>query len=268
MDRNLNSSRFLLDAAMKLQKCCIRKSNPIYFGRRDIYLIIFMITFGKRMQSSPRSFAKPILKPPFTIQWPETPKSSTDSIVFGLRSRLESLQFFRPKIAENSSLRKRPKIEGGSKSAAVCDSKWNDSRIKSQLALGLNEVLRALEQKKLRVAIFDSDHLKPKTMSYFTGLAAKDSDAVVGTLKGFSELLAKTMRIKAVRSFGIRKVNVDSKVEDFFAGEVELIRQHLRPVEIIPNFASSSSKSATPKYVSPAVITPSVKPKRKKKRKN
>lgn len=116
------------------------------------------------IKSSPRSFAKPVLKPPFTIEWPETPKAATDSIVFALNSRLESLKFFRPKFAENSRNRaKSERIEADSKSS---DFNWNDSQIKGQLALGLNEVLRALEQKKLRVAIFDSNHLKPKTMSY------------------------------------------------------------------------------------------------------
>lgn len=85
-----------------------------------------------------------------------------------------------------------------------------------------------------------------ESLQYLLGFAAKGSDAVVGTLKGFSEFLAKTMRIKAVRTFGIRKIDVDSKVEDFFVGEVELIRQHLRPVEIIPNFPSSLLKATTP----------------------
>lgn len=227
------------------------------------------------MHSSPRSVAKPVLKPQFTIHWPDTPKVSTDLILSHLRDRLESLKFYRPKAAKKSPPRKRAKLEedqhGERSESATNDSNWNNAQIKSQLALGLNQVLRALERKQLRVVIVDSDYLKPKTLSYFMGLAAKDSGAIVGSLKALSESLAKTMKLKAVRTFGIRKIDLDSKMEDFFASEVDLIRQHLRPVEMKSSLLSDLSKSEIPtklKYVSPSVITPLVKPKTKKKLKN
>lgn len=175
--------------------------------------------------------AKTSLDTPFSDQWRPLPQENTCAIQDALRRHLEStgLQKMETKVFRKFKERKNKKLFPTQEYAAPeshdahvlqrsVKNGWTDRSARRQLAVGINEVTKALENNELRLVLVCKS-AKPDHMTDHLVALSVSREVPACQLRRLSGVVSETLRLKSVLALGVRHSNPTEK--DHFA---ELVR--------------------------------------------
>ncbi|KAG7282175.1 hypothetical protein CRUP_034922 [Coryphaenoides rupestris] len=174
--------------------------------------------------------AKTSLDTPFNDRWQPLPHANTCAIQEALRRHLEStgLQKIETNVFRKFKERKNkppatqecaaPESHDAHVLQSSAKNGWTDRSARRQLAVGINEVTKAMERNELRLALVCKS-VKPKHMTDHL-IALSASRAVPACqLQRLSDIVSEPLRLKSVLALGVRHCSPPE--EDHFA---ELVR--------------------------------------------
>ncbi|KAL1243756.1 Ribonuclease P protein subunit [Trichinella spiralis] len=130
---------------------------------------------------------KRFLKLPITVQWPETDDENATKILRRLSTRLQLIR------------KKRSKSESAQPEAGQCSAE------RKNFSIGLNEVIRDLEKRRLQVALFDHDVVKPSGIAFQIGALAASTGVHTARLNSLNAELSAVLNYHSVSAVGIRQ---------------------------------------------------------------
>ncbi|XP_022107045.1 uncharacterized protein LOC110988102 [Acanthaster planci] len=134
---------------------------------------------------------------PFSSEWPQLSQEETATILQKITSA------FTPHA---ESLAKQP--SKGKRKVVSEEAKTKRAFLRSQLALGVNEVTRSLERGGLRLAVVCRSAQPALTTSHLMSLGAT-RDTPVLCLRGLSSTLAPILKLKVLLAVGFKKLTSD-----------------------------------------------------------
>ncbi|KRY88470.1 hypothetical protein T4D_5260 [Trichinella pseudospiralis] len=130
---------------------------------------------------------KRFLKLPITVQWPEIDDENATEIIRRLSARLKLIR------------KKRKNSESAQLEARECSAE------RKNFSIGLNEVIRDLEKRRLQVAVFDHDVVKPSGIAFQIGALAASTGVHTARLNNLSADLSAALNYHSVSAVGIRQ---------------------------------------------------------------
>lgn len=192
-----------------------------------------MATPGKttKKETKRQMPAKTSLDTPFSDRWQPLPQENTCAIQEALRRHLEAtgLHKIETNVFRKFKERKNKKASATqecagpeSHDAHVLQSSakngWTDRSARKQLAVGINEVTKALERNELRLVLVCKS-AKPKHMTDHLIALSVSREVPACQLQRLSGIVSEPLRLKSVLALGVRHCNPPE--EDRFA---ELVR--------------------------------------------
>lgn len=169
---------------------------------------------------------KTSLNNPYTLRWGALEREAAQCILQSLEARLRALGL--RKVEDRHRKRKQP---GAARPAreprgpGEVASGWTPGHIRKQLAVGVNEVTRALERAELRLALVCGSAQPARITAHLIPLSA--SRAVpAGQVPRLSQRLAPVMGLKCALALGFRTHSPD------FEEQVKAIAPRLPPVTV------------------------------------
>ncbi|XP_055970663.1 ribonuclease P protein subunit p38 [Sorex fumeus] len=169
---------------------------------------------------------KTSLNNPYVMCWGTLEREDAQFILQSLEDRLRTLglrkvEDKRRKRKQPGAARPGPEPSGPEEVA----SGWTPAHVRKQLALGINEVTRALERAELRLALVCRSAQPARITAHLIQLSA--SRAVpAGQVPRLSQRLAPVLSLKCVLALGFRTHSPD------FEEQVKAITPRLPPVTV------------------------------------
>ena len=185
--------------------------------------------------------AKSSLNTPFKNQWQSLSNKDWCSIQKGIRSKLESMEFkkvetkgfFKFKERKNKTPSVSPEcVATESQGANVLSTPktgWTDMSARRQLAIGINEVTKALERNQLRLVLVCKS-VKPKHMTEHLIALSISREVPACQVAALSNILSEPLRLKSVLALGFRHCKI--KEEDHFLDLVTDIIPMVPPLHV------------------------------------
>ncbi|XP_054639072.1 ribonuclease P protein subunit p38 [Dunckerocampus dactyliophorus] len=172
---------------------------------------------------------------PFALQWSPLPQHDMHFILATLKEKLTSMglekkepKVFRPwkkkQTHQTSSSRSNPVSE----ERQDPDTKdfpqggWTDAAARRQLALGINEVTKALERNQLKLVLVCKS-VKPKHMTNHLIALSATRGVPACQVPRLSESVAQPLGLKSVLALGFRQNDCRADSNDVFTDTVEAI---------------------------------------------
>lgn len=169
---------------------------------------------------------KTSLNNPYVMCWAALEREDTHFILQTLEDRLRALGL--RKIEDKRRKRKQPGAGRPSREPSGADGEalgWTPAQIRQQLAIGVNEVTRALERAELLLALVCGSAQPARITAHLIQLSV--SRAVpAAQVPRFSQTLAPIMGLKCVLALGFRKHSPD------FGEQVKVIIPRLPPLTL------------------------------------
>lgn len=204
-----------------------------------------MATPGKaKKKESKRQFpAKSSIDTPFLNKWKVLPHNDMCAIHQTIKLKLEcmELQKIETKVFRKFKRRKnkkRPPVtpecdapeESHSANVPISPNNgWTNKSARGQLAVGINEVTKALEKNELRLMLVCKS-VKPQHMTDHLIALSVSRGVPACQVPQLSRIVSELLRLKSVLALGFRRCN--STEEDYFAEIVGDIIPRVPPLHI------------------------------------
>lgn len=148
--------------------------------------------------------SKAYFSSPFSTQWSSLPQEDMHFILNTVKDKLVSLGFQKKEGKIFRQWRKKIKVESSEQVTSKGGSGWTELSVRRQLAIGINEVTKALERNELQLLLVCKS-VKPKHMTeHLISLSA--SRAVPACqVPRLSVTLSEPLGLKSVLALGFRR---------------------------------------------------------------
>ncbi|XP_037130477.1 ribonuclease P protein subunit p38 [Syngnathus acus] len=182
---------------------------------------------GKKASKKPIR-VKTVFTTPFPLNWSPLPQNDMHFILTTLKDKLISLGLEKKEVKVFRPWRKRKTgpdtLSTDMDSNKMADSPkggWTDVTVRRQLALGINEVTKALERNQLKLVLVCKS-VKPKHMTSHLIALSASRGVPACQVPRLSESVAEPLGLKSVLALGFRNRAGRDKAEAF-ADAVEAI---------------------------------------------
>ncbi|XP_061677097.1 ribonuclease P protein subunit p38 [Syngnathoides biaculeatus] len=176
---------------------------------------------------------KTLFTSPFTVQWSPLPQEDMRFILTTLNEKLISVGLEKKEVKVFRPWRgKRVPVPSSSsdmnKAKDTTKGGWSDVAVRRRLALGINEVTKALERNQLNLVLVCKS-VKPKHMTSHLIALSASRGVPACQVPRLSETVAQPLGLKSVLALGFRRSgcrgggNNDDDDGEMFADTVEAI---------------------------------------------
>lgn len=202
-----------------------------------------MATPGKasKKEAKRQTPAKSSLNTPFKNKWQPLSNTNWHSIKRRIRCKLESMEFKKVETKGFCKFKERknqtPSVSPESVAPESNDSNvlntpktgWTDMSARRQLAIGINEVTKALERNQLRLVLVCKS-AEPKHMTEHLIPLSISREVPACQVVALSNILSEPLRLKSVLALGFR--HCKRKEEDHFLDLVTDIIPMVPPLHV------------------------------------
>lgn len=198
---------------------------------------------------------KTVFTSPFTPKWSPLPQEDMHFILKALKDKFVAMglekkepKVFRPwrkrkKKMQDSAPTPEPDLQVG-QDAEIQDSPkngWTDVEARRQMAIGINEVTKALERNELKLLLVCKS-VKPKHMTDHLVALSATRDVPACQVPRLSQSVSELLGLKSVLALGFKRC--PSQEGDVFSGVVEAILPKVPPLEV--SWLRDTSASVNP----------------------
>uniref|UniRef100_A0AAV2MD03 Ribosomal protein eL8/eL30/eS12/Gadd45 domain-containing protein n=1 Tax=Knipowitschia caucasica TaxID=637954 RepID=A0AAV2MD03_KNICA len=141
---------------------------------------------------------------PFSTQWRPLPQDDMSFILQTLKDKLESSGFQKKEERGFRPWRKKGIQSDTPKAPSAGENGWTDLSVRRQLAIGINEVTRALERNDLQLLLVCKS-VKPQHMTEHLIALSVSREVPACQVPWLSTTLREPMGLKSVLALGFRK---------------------------------------------------------------
>lgn len=190
---------------------------------------------------------------PFSLKWSALPQSDMMFILKTLQDKLTSTGLQKKEVKACPPWRRKKKknpistsepVPQVSQGQQVCDpikNSWTDVAARRQLAIGINEVTKALERNKLQLLLICKSVRPQKMTNHLIALSATRGVPACQVPR-LSESVSEPLKLKSVLALGFRQC---SEGGEMFTDVIDAIKPKVPPLDV------AWLKSVTPEH--PAV---------------
>ncbi|KAM3873326.1 ribonuclease P protein subunit p38 [Diretmus argenteus] len=230
-----------------------------------------MATPGKLSKKEARKqiVAKSSLNSPFNLQWSSLPQEDMHFILNTLKTKLTSIGLEKKEVKVFHQWRnkknKKPSATSESSPPVSQDTEvqdpsknvsqdtevqdpskngWTDVAARRQLAIGINEVTKALERNELRLVLVCKS-VKPQHMTTHLIALSKTRHVPACQVPRLSECVSEPLGLRSVLAMGFR--HCTSKEDEIFTDTVEAILPRVPSLDVawLPGVTTATEEEGT-----------------------
>lgn len=194
-----------------------------------------MATPGKSAKKANKKYipVKTSFNSPFSPTWSPLPQNDMHFILKTLEDKLVSTGLVKKEVKGFRPWRKKkaqrppvtseavPQVNQDAESQDAPKNGWTDVAVRRQLAIGINEVTKALERNQLKLLLVCKS-VKPKHMTHHLIALSKSRGVPACQVPRLSQSLSAPLGLKSVLALGFRQGA--TKEEEFFTDTIEAIK--------------------------------------------
>lgn len=200
-----------------------------------------MATAGKSGKKERHIPTKSSFTSPFTPKWSPLPQEDMHFILKTLKDKLVSMGLEKREVKVFRPWRKKKELKSASPSESVVqvspdvDRKdspkngWTDVAARRQLAVGINEVTKALERNQLKLLLVCKS-VKPKLMTDHLITLSGTRGVPACQVPRLSQSVAEPLGLKSVLALGFRQCA--SREDDVFTDTVDAILPRVPSLDV------------------------------------
>lgn len=180
---------------------------------------------------------------PFTAKWSSLPQEDMNFILKTLTDKLLSTGLHKIEVKICRPLKKRkekegkpaatsepePQVSQDAEAQEVPKNGWTDVTARKQLAIGINEVTKALERNQLRLLLVCKS-VKPAHMTDHLMVLSASRGVPACQVPRLSQSVSEPLGLKSVLALGFRRCG--SEDQEAFADTVDVITPRVPPVDV------------------------------------
>ncbi|XP_074538687.1 ribonuclease P protein subunit p38 [Halichoeres trimaculatus] len=196
-----------------------------------------MATSGEKKKKEKYVQAKTYLVSPFTPKWRSIPQEDMHFILNTIKDKLVSVglqkkeeKVFRPwkkKKAKNPS--SVPEVTQVVSAQDSPHRGWTNAAARGQLAIGINEVTKALERNELKLVLVCKS-VRPKHMTDHLIALSATRGVLACQVPRLSQSMSEPLGLKSVLALGFK--NCTSRDDDMFTDTVTAISPRIPPLGV------------------------------------
>ncbi|KAG7242236.1 hypothetical protein INR49_024282 [Caranx melampygus] len=209
-----------------------------------------MVSQGKKAKKEVQAYipAKISFTSPFTLSWSPLPQEDMHFILKTLRDKLISMGLEKKEVKVYRPWRtKKDKKAAAASSEPVPQEQdtpqngWTDVAARRQLAIGINEVTKALERNELKLVLVCKS-VKPKHMSNHLITLSATRGVPACQVPRLSQSVSEPLGLKSVLALGFRQCS--SKDEEVFSDTVDAIKPRVPSLHVawLPGAAATEEE--------------------------